>query len=898
MNQLLKRLGAALLTLALTLTLFPAGAWAADPPTTYLALGDSITAGYTPDDGSGNPGVLSTPFTSYLKDLYAFEDLDNSLAVSGWTSGDLLTGLQNAREDTFAGVRLVTITIGGNDLMDALYGYLFEEYKTAQTQDPDSYPDSYPDQEAFQEALLGGDATLMFFALGKLGGFSDSSQAAAALEAVEYNLGIILDLLKEKASNAAIVVCTQYNPYNSFKDNAFLGGMYTAFEAGVQQLNDKIRSICSGKSVLVADVYSDFLGRTDLCNADPKTSQLDFHPNEAGHKVMAQTIAQTLNTQAVNLNAQAEVGSFAALTYGYTSPDSAKVTLTNNGLLPVTVTGVTLPQDEANFTLSNITSSTTIAPGASANVATLTPVIGLDAREDYFTTVTVSLSAAYPDGEKATALGLTPASFTGSAQGDASLAVNSASLADALVTVDGTFTYTGQSLSPSAAVTLGSKTLTPGTDYTLSYTDNTNAGTATVTATGTGNYTGDASGTFTIQPAQLTLASVANVVKEYNGKTDGGTAEVAFGGLVNSETLTQGTDYTLAVTFDDPNAGTGKSGAVTVTLKETDTTKNYTFANGSRTAEISFIDGQITRADYTGTATAAGTIGAGESYTLALPDLPEGAAYGAPSTTDSQVTGLGVEGTTLRYTGGQDVVVGDNYTVTIPVTGAVNYEDYDVTVTLTGCKILDPETDKTQIVTGPLEGVSGTQFGTADEVKAELGRVLVGNTSYTSANAAFYDVTLQYWDNAANDWVDATQDNFPAQGITVTLPYPEGTNSREYDFRVVHMFTVTSARLNTHAGVTETPAVAETAEGLQVTLHGLSPVAVGWSKTPTGSSSDSHDKEEDSSPAAVTTAAAAPAASLLPQTGDSSAIGLWAGLALAALAAILGTILYSKKRKK
>lgn len=386
--------------------------------------------------------------------------------------------------------------------------------------------------------------------------------------------------------------------------------------------------------------------------------------------------------------------------------------------------------------------------------------------------------------------------------------------------------------------------------------------------------------------------------KEYDGKTDGGTAEVAFGGLVNSETLTQGTDYTLAVAFDDPNAGTGKSGTVTVTLGDTTAAKNYTFADG-KTAEISFIDGQITKVAYTGTATAAGTIGAGESYTLALPELPEGAAYGAPSTTtDSQVTGLGVEGTTLRYTGGQDVVVGDSYTVTIPVTGAVNYEDYDVTVTLTGCKILDPETDKTQIVTGPLEGVSGTQFGTADEVKAELGRVLVGNTSYTSANAAFYDVTLQYWDNAANDWVDATQDNFPAQGITVTLPYPEGTNSWEYDFRVVHMFTVTSARLNTHAGATETPAVAETAEGLQVTLHGLSPVAVGWSKTPTGSSSDSHDKEEDSSPAAVTTAAAAPAASLLPQTGDSSAIGLWAGLALAALAAILGTILYSKKRKK
>lgn len=921
MNHLLKRLGAALLTLALTLTLFPAGAWAADPTTTYLALGDSITAGYTPDDGNGNPGVLSTPFTSYLKDLYGFEELDNSLAVSGWTSQSLLSGLQSAKEDTFAGVRLVTITIGGNDLMDALYGYLFEEYK----KEPSYDATKYPDQEAFQAALAGGDMVLIKFAGNILPAFTTSDAFSNALARFKSNLEAILGLLP---SDAVIVVCTQYNPYTYLRqqaDDSTISGLltllglytpvvnlYNAFEAGCVELNDAISEVCNGRAT-VADVYDAFqdaqpapaAGATpdydNLCNAEIDTTsyslQLDFHPNEAGHKVMAQTIAQTLNTQAVNLNAQAEVGSFAALTYGYTSPDSAKVTLTNNGLLPVTVTGVTCDNTQ-HFTVSQNTSSASIAPGSSAVVATLTPVIGLDARENYSTTVTVSLSAAYPDGEKATALGLTPASFTGSAQGDASLAVNSASLADALVTVDGTFTYTGQSLSPSAAVTLGGKTLTPGTDYTLSYTNNTNAGTATVTATGIGNYTDDASGTFTIRPARLTLDSVINAEKEYDGKTDGGSAAVTFGGLVNNETLTQGTDYTLAVTFDDPNAGTGKSGAVTVTLKETDTTKNYTFANG-KTAEIKFNNGRIIKVAYTGTATAAGTIGAGESYTLALPELPEGAAYGDPSTTsDSQVTGLEVEDATLRYTGGQDVVAGNSYTVTIPVTGAVNYEDYDVTVTLTGCKILDLGADKTQIVTGPLEGVSGTQFDTADEVKAELSRVLVGNTGYTAANASFYDVTLQYWDSGTNAWVNATSDNFPAGGITVTLPYPDGTNSREYDFQVVHMFTVTSVRLGTTAGEIERPAVTETAEGLQVTLKGLSPVAVGWSKTPTGSSSDSHDKEEDSAPAAVATAAAVPAASLLPQTGDSSAIGLWVGVALAALAAIAGTVIYSRKNKK
>jgi hypothetical protein len=58
--------------------------------------------------------------------------------------------------------------------------------------------------------------------------------------------------------------------------------------------------------------------------------------------------------------------------------------------------------------------------------------------------------------------------------------------------------YTGVSIQPVITVMDGNKTLTPSTDYIVTYSNNINAGTATVIITGTGNYTGTTTGTFTI----------------------------------------------------------------------------------------------------------------------------------------------------------------------------------------------------------------------------------------------------------------------------------------------------------------------------------------------------------------------------------------------------------------
>ncbi|NLN71223.1 MAG: leucine-rich repeat protein, partial [Thermoplasmatales archaeon] len=73
--------------------------------------------------------------------------------------------------------------------------------------------------------------------------------------------------------------------------------------------------------------------------------------------------------------------------------------------------------------------------------------------------------------------------------------------------------YNGSPMEPDTVVTLGGITLDEGTDYTISYTDNMIAGTATVTVTGAGNYEGEAVGTFLIARKTVTVTPDAGQSK-------------------------------------------------------------------------------------------------------------------------------------------------------------------------------------------------------------------------------------------------------------------------------------------------------------------------------------------------------------------------------------------------
>ena len=70
--------------------------------------------------------------------------------------------------------------------------------------------------------------------------------------------------------------------------------------------------------------------------------------------------------------------------------------------------------------------------------------------------------------------------------------------------------YTGKAIKQTPTVKLGKKTLKAGTDYTVSFKNNKAVGTATVTVTGKGAYTGSVKATFKILPKKTTLKTVTS----------------------------------------------------------------------------------------------------------------------------------------------------------------------------------------------------------------------------------------------------------------------------------------------------------------------------------------------------------------------------------------------------
>ena len=207
--------------------------------------------------------------------------------------------------------------------------------------------------------------------------------------------------------------------------------------------------------------------------------------------------------------------------------------------------------------------------------------------------------------------------YTGTKTG--SFTIAPAQLNDATVKVNGTYTYTGQAQTPASndvVVTLGGKTV-PSNQYTISASDNMNAGqaTATVTAKAGGNYTGSASGKFTIALASLNDAKVevSGGPFTYDGTSKNPTVAVT----LDSKTLSASTDYTLS--YSNSNGGDGNltnAGTVTVTATGTG---NYT---GTATASGEFT---IKMADPTYTTPTGLTAVYGE--TLADVALPTGWAW-------------------------------------------------------------------------------------------------------------------------------------------------------------------------------------------------------------------------------------------------------------------------------
>ena len=216
------------------------------PGDTYLALGDSLAAGFTVGDPEE---AYVARIAGGLRQIRPGISLTN-LSIPGETSRSLRAGqLSRARDfiasEQAAGRRVspITLDIGGNDARAVERG--------------------------------------------------DQQEREAMLQAVETNLGFILDRLlavtrdQAGARTADVVVMNYYNPFP---------GDVTAQDSAAYwsvQLNLAIRRAAEGHGVPVADVATAFGG--GLVYRYTYITTGDIHANADGHRVIAEQFWQALD---------------------------------------------------------------------------------------------------------------------------------------------------------------------------------------------------------------------------------------------------------------------------------------------------------------------------------------------------------------------------------------------------------------------------------------------------------------------------------------------------------------------------------------------------------------------------------------------------------------------------
>ena len=290
-----KRILSTLLALCLALSLLPASALAAGgEQKSYVALGDSITTGY-------GLAEKEAGFARQVADSNGYT-LTN-LAKDGATSTDLLEVVKSeANADTLKNADLITVTIGGNDLMDALYAYLAEEYNNKQNSDTSITAEDVKASLAGEEGAVVEQITMLRFAISNISNFQSSSIAKSAYDTLGDTFVEIIGTIRSINENAQLIVVNQYNPYSRLTTGTSgldLSSVISAFDSAVQALNEGISLGEEIAGYTVADVYTKFKeAENNPCNASVSPSiNLDFHPNATGHSLIASTISGLLTDE-------------------------------------------------------------------------------------------------------------------------------------------------------------------------------------------------------------------------------------------------------------------------------------------------------------------------------------------------------------------------------------------------------------------------------------------------------------------------------------------------------------------------------------------------------------------------------------------------------------------------
>lgn len=307
-----------------------------------------------------------------------------------------------------------------------------------------------------------GDARALF----------NGAQIKCELNSAIYNYAVENSLATEISGTAKPATSISFS-----KKTVTIAGGETYSLAPTVKPSDTTDSVIwasSDENIAVVDGFGKVTGKnTGLCTIVATT---------ASGKRAAYNVNVTLGVEEIYFNAEKKVGVIGK-TFTFTP-----IVKDRNGVR----TDIKITYKSSDSSIATVSSKGVVTP-KKAGVITISADAG-DKRATYVLTVYSKMSLT---------------------SGNISKKLNTTS-----------YTYNGKAKKPTATITLNGKKLVSGTDYTITYKNNTYVGTATATIKGKGRFTGSVSFTFkikkpSIKPKQNTSAYATNAATLKWGKVYG-----------------------------------------------------------------------------------------------------------------------------------------------------------------------------------------------------------------------------------------------------------------------------------------------------------------------------------------------------------------------------------------
>lgn len=307
-----KRLLTVLMILMLLFNMMPMQAFAEKPEAEaglkYLNIGDSIAAGL-----SALPNDYFAQYAEYLGETELLRVYPGPFIPGPWSEGAVnlgvpgLDSMELLYELEMAGptvlksyifdADIISISIGGNNLLTPVIGSVFMMYGLAPTASMEELMDAIV--SAGKDGPFGWDVRLAAFTASALSSVPTTLGSTLEDRTAQFLLDwpAILDEIEEINPDAQIIAMTLYNPIEK-EDNELLFNRYKAL---VSPMNMAIRN--SEDRIMIADVEKSFDNKPDAVDFrltwmdEMPPVLIDPHPTTLGHELIFKAIKKLGNPE-------------------------------------------------------------------------------------------------------------------------------------------------------------------------------------------------------------------------------------------------------------------------------------------------------------------------------------------------------------------------------------------------------------------------------------------------------------------------------------------------------------------------------------------------------------------------------------------------------------------------